>query len=728
MELPGDYSRGPVEGYEWRKLELRTVLIPSIRCNTASALVNDKLYLIGGRGGGLFNEVWSLSLQDRLWELVQYHGDPPSPRDSHSANKVSDNSIVVFGGRGPCNSDRAERSLETQKIKCVTQREVYNDMFSFSCDERKWSPIVRKSRWPAGRRGHTATFIPPEPPEPLAKHGAKHKAKISFQDDNVSMKGLLVVFGGGSVDAAWGTEQIMNELWVYNFDTESWTNQKPRGNIPPPIYEHTAALVGEQIVFVGGIVAPHRPQQYVDPEDSFPDNKDGAAGGGTSAGEMSAQVYLNGDILALNVKTWTWSTIEVRSKLLQPVSVGLHGHSMVVDPHDSNQLIIFGGKETGDLKSFVEAKLDSKAMPAYRKNRRIRNRSLLLNLNERTLCARKTTNECPEARYGHCCVAFPLPPKPVETEPSDTYRSFFQKPSDSLSLNERGEEPAEDTEEDVLFVFGGSRANDLGFCAPDVHVLVRTVRWPDPNSVTEKRISMIFTEPINSPSEESYDGSFSNMFQSNEEITPREVVGSASRQLLMQQALAGKVTNSYDEVKHALLVSRCVREHNADNLDKFSFNKWETTSRTSRGSRNSRASRMSKRGRKTANGNGNGFRPFTAPVPGTLMGGLEAVECNQEALAEQARRQRQAKVQGLAQELPPLISGMTITQARKQYQSLHKPPTREALFGESEFGLSVYDVLQDRTLTKSIYSKKSMDPLLKSRAESSGSFFRPQIL
>ena len=259
-----------VTEYEWRKIDLRSLLIPSMRCHSAAALVGGNIWLIGGRGVGQFNEVWCFSLQERMWERITYTGEYPSPRDGHTATGIGNNEIIVFGGQGLCKppeSDRADRYSENQKIKALFQREVYNDLYLFQCDTKRWSLLVRKSRCPTGRRGHSTIFIPP-PPEQVRVPSRHQKARVNFKPVEglleSNTKGLLVVYGGACIESAWGMEQLSNELWVYNVSTCIWTLQKSRGAHPPPMYEHAAVYTNEQIIISGGIIAPHR----VDPEES----------------------------------------------------------------------------------------------------------------------------------------------------------------------------------------------------------------------------------------------------------------------------------------------------------------------------------------------------------------------------------------------------------------------------------------------------------------------------
>jgi len=272
MDLNDESGGSTVIEYEWEKMELRSLLIPSMRCNGSAVIIDGNIWLVGGRGVGQFNEVWCFNVSERMWEQISYTGEAPSPRDGHSATKVSNSSILIFGGQGVCKvseNNKLERfsgNLENIKIKAFAQREVYNDIYILDCASYAWQSLVRKSHCPTGRRGHSAIFLPPEPVV-----NKRHKTKVSFPTvDNIlefNTKGLVIIFGGACIEAGWGIEQVLNELWIYNIDTGLWTHQRSRGNHPPPMYEHSATLVSDQMIVIGGIVAPHK-MPFLDNDDN----------------------------------------------------------------------------------------------------------------------------------------------------------------------------------------------------------------------------------------------------------------------------------------------------------------------------------------------------------------------------------------------------------------------------------------------------------------------------
>ena len=54
----------------------------------------------GGDGEHYFNDTWSFDISTRKWTELQCTGSIPSPRRHHAAVLV-DNVMYVFGGRGP---------------------------------------------------------------------------------------------------------------------------------------------------------------------------------------------------------------------------------------------------------------------------------------------------------------------------------------------------------------------------------------------------------------------------------------------------------------------------------------------------------------------------------------------------------------------------------------------------------------------------------------------------
>lgn len=185
--------------------------LPAARAEAISAVVDDKIYLIGGRvratdDARLFNdhidsvrnEVFDPTI-DRWATLA----DAPTARNS-AASAVIDGKIYVVGGRNFVkNADGT-----TQQVN-VPNLEVYDPKID------RWET---RSPMPQAQGGLAAT----------------------------SLNGKLYVFGGEQ----WVPEQkVFAESWVYDPKTDDWEALPP---LPTPRHGLGASTVGNRIFVFGG--------------------------------------------------------------------------------------------------------------------------------------------------------------------------------------------------------------------------------------------------------------------------------------------------------------------------------------------------------------------------------------------------------------------------------------------------------------------------------------------
>lgn len=137
------------------------------------------------------------------WTHPEMQGDIPPPCRAHTATLV-DRRIVVFGGgEGPV---------------------YYNDVYILDTLHRRWTHVVFPDSMtiPPPRRAHTAVYY----------------------------RGRVWVFGGGN-----GMEAL-NDVWTLevtsNVEKIRWVQVETRGKKPMPRGYHTANLVGNVMVVVGG--------------------------------------------------------------------------------------------------------------------------------------------------------------------------------------------------------------------------------------------------------------------------------------------------------------------------------------------------------------------------------------------------------------------------------------------------------------------------------------------
>jgi N-acetylneuraminic acid mutarotase len=73
---------------------------PSRRTGHVTLAYGDQLFVFGGTDGQYhYNDTWSLDIPTRTWTELKCIGFIPVPREGHSAALVDD-VMYVFGGRG----------------------------------------------------------------------------------------------------------------------------------------------------------------------------------------------------------------------------------------------------------------------------------------------------------------------------------------------------------------------------------------------------------------------------------------------------------------------------------------------------------------------------------------------------------------------------------------------------------------------------------------------------
>ncbi|KAG9311086.1 galactose oxidase [Chiua virens] len=212
------WSRAPVHG---------TVPNRNMRAHTVT-LVDNVAWLFGGCDDkGCWKDIYCFDTDTMQWSHPEALGQVPPPCRAHTATLV-DRKIVIFGGgEGPT---------------------YYDSTYILDTTTRRWyAPIFP---------GQSEDEQPPPPPptdddeDPV--HPAPRRAHTA-----VLYNGKIYVFGGGNGLTA------LNDLWtldVSRLDTSlrgiasgslKWTLVKTK-EPPPPRGYHTANLVGNVMVIVGG--------------------------------------------------------------------------------------------------------------------------------------------------------------------------------------------------------------------------------------------------------------------------------------------------------------------------------------------------------------------------------------------------------------------------------------------------------------------------------------------
>lgn len=135
-----------IKTLKWSK-PLVSGTLPGPRDGHTACVWNNKMYIFGGFENDIDQytcDVHCLNLENMEWTFIQTFGDSPSYRDFHSATVINDK-MYVFGGRG----DRHGPYHSQEEI--YTTEIIYLDLKT-----KQWNKPRMTGNVPVGRRSHSA--------------------------------------------------------------------------------------------------------------------------------------------------------------------------------------------------------------------------------------------------------------------------------------------------------------------------------------------------------------------------------------------------------------------------------------------------------------------------------------------------------------------------------------------------------------------------------------------
>jgi N-acetylneuraminic acid mutarotase len=179
--------------------ELTTNTSPEERCDSAIAFADDysEVFIFGGRIDISVpinaDDTWKYNIDLNQWEQLSPIGNPPARRASSMAY-IGNDIILLFGGLG----DGDTR---------------LNDIWEYNIVNNEWTELYPSGSIPTARSNSGMTAI----------------------GDN-----KLMIYGG-SIDGS----TYSDEIWVYDYNTNEWTEQIPSSTTNPP------ARSGKGLVYTG---------------------------------------------------------------------------------------------------------------------------------------------------------------------------------------------------------------------------------------------------------------------------------------------------------------------------------------------------------------------------------------------------------------------------------------------------------------------------------------------
>ncbi|GAA49396.1 host cell factor [Clonorchis sinensis] len=115
-----------------------------------------RLLVYGGMSGNRLGDLWQLEIDSMNWVKPVVTGDPPAPRSLHSASVIG-NRMFVFGGWVPLVMEEMKMATQEKEWKCT------NTLASLNLDTMSWEPLAMEvfdeSFVPRARAGHCAVAV-----------------------------------------------------------------------------------------------------------------------------------------------------------------------------------------------------------------------------------------------------------------------------------------------------------------------------------------------------------------------------------------------------------------------------------------------------------------------------------------------------------------------------------------------------------------------------------------
>ena len=238
------------------------LFLPPPRSGAASVVVNGKLYVFGGFGGGTgrLDDFYVFDFSTLTWDEVETIGDEkPGCRENNGACVISGSSssshskIIVFGGYNGSTwlSDLWSYDITSMRWTCIQESLASSPSSSNDADdvndETRTSAVIDTSTMAAGgpsvgngrvqggmtARNNNRTNLSRK--RPCCRFGY-----VSLVHD-----GKFILWGGFD-----GTKW-MNDMWIFDFDSNKWNEIQQLG-IPPSRRSCPAWAKDEKFVYIHG--------------------------------------------------------------------------------------------------------------------------------------------------------------------------------------------------------------------------------------------------------------------------------------------------------------------------------------------------------------------------------------------------------------------------------------------------------------------------------------------
>mmetsp|Transcript_11532 Transcript_11532/g.33145 ORF Transcript_11532/g.33145 Transcript_11532/m.33145 type:complete len:629 (-) Transcript_11532:81-1967(-) len=213
LQCATDRDNGQPQNFVWSKVCVHPQsAVPPPRSGAASVVVQGKLYMFGGYGGGTgrLDDFYSFDFATSTWEQVQVKSDvKPGCRENNGV-VISDSSrsIYLFGG--------------------YNGNSWLNDLWKYDIESMEWS-CIQESSDPSSVSQPSASIEPSANINDAAGTSLSVKDRVPsrrFGYVSVVHNNKLVLFGG------FDGNRWCNDMYVFDFDEKRWSEIYAKGELP----------------------------------------------------------------------------------------------------------------------------------------------------------------------------------------------------------------------------------------------------------------------------------------------------------------------------------------------------------------------------------------------------------------------------------------------------------------------------------------------------------------